>query len=271
MQRLLLIQSLFPRRYGFFSQSHPAALACQHNRLATLSETAFLSLPGSRQRTKSRTPVSPSLPPTNPNRISTASVLTTLDPAAIALETKRIDKWSEMLRVGARDQGGNAKEWDVESGWWDGRGKGGGGKYRKLQRRVFKGVPDRWRRAVWGLELERMAKESAEGNVKSLVQLEREYKVRLRAIVRVERLETDHCLRVRRSISRFHQHRTSKSISTYRVPSRVTFCSTLVTDKVSVPCSTSCTRSDFIAMTLEAIVKAWDLSLLLYCATLNPR
>lgn len=82
-----------------------------------------------------------------------------------------------MLQVAKRDTGGNVKEWDVAEGWWEGRASGGGGKYRKLQRRVFKGVPDRWRRAVWGLEIERVARESG-GQLPSLESLESEYNVR---------------------------------------------------------------------------------------------
>ncbi|ORY87450.1 rab-GTPase-TBC domain-domain-containing protein [Leucosporidium creatinivorum] len=163
-------------RYGFFSQSHPAALACQHNRLATLSTAPYLTLPGSKRSSKSSAPPQPTPPPVDPKRMSTASLMPTLSPADIALETKRIDKWADMLTVARRDGGGNAKDWSVGEGWWDGRKSGGGGKYRKLQRRVFKGVPDRWRRAVWGLEMERVAREGGGGGrIPSLEELESEY------------------------------------------------------------------------------------------------
>lgn len=83
-----------------------------------------------------------------------------------------------MLTVAVRDSGGNAKEWKVAGSWREGRANGGG-KYRKLQRRVFKGVPDRWRRAVWGLEIEKVAEEAQRfGRVRTLEELTREYEVR---------------------------------------------------------------------------------------------
>lgn len=118
------------------------------------------------------------------HRASTVSLLptTALAPEKIALETKRIDKWASMLSVARRDSGGNAQDWTVASSWWHGRVPGGGGgqsgKYRRLQRRVFKGVPDRWRRAVWGLMMEKMADEVAletRTRVPTVVQLEAEY------------------------------------------------------------------------------------------------
>lgn len=83
-----------------------------------------------------------------------------------------------MLCVASRDQGGNAQDWALANGWWEGRKAGGGssgGKYRKFQRRVFKGVPDRWRRAVWGLMMEKAAAETGGGP--TLAQLKSEYYV----------------------------------------------------------------------------------------------
>lgn len=172
------LTSCASHRYGFFSQSHPAALACQHNRLATLSTAPYLTLPGSKRSSKAPSAPQPTPPPVDPKRMSTASLMPTLSAADIALETKRIDKWADMLSVAKRDGGGNAKDWSVGEGWWEGRQSGGGGKYRKLQRRVFKGVPDRWRRAVWGLEMERVAREGGGGGrIPSLEELESEYTV----------------------------------------------------------------------------------------------
>lgn len=89
-----------------------------------------------------------------------------------------------MLSVARRDGGGNAAEWTVAEYWWAGRKSGeatSGGKYRVLQRRVLKGIPDRWRNAVWGLEMERMAadKQAAGGRVQSVQALELEYRVTL--------------------------------------------------------------------------------------------
>ncbi|KAK4699309.1 hypothetical protein P7C70_g6952, partial [Phenoliferia sp. Uapishka_3] len=113
------------------------------------------------------------------HRASTSSMLPELTQNDMALETKRIDKWGEMLEVGKKDRGGNTQEWSLKRGWWDGRGKAGEatGKYRKFQRRVFKGIPDRWRRAVWGLMMEKMAEEVAgKGKVQSLEALQDEYR-----------------------------------------------------------------------------------------------
>ncbi|GAA5974997.1 hypothetical protein JCM5350_004536 [Sporobolomyces pararoseus] len=180
-------------RYGFFSQSHPSAVACQHNRLATLSSAAFQNLPSLSRptSTKKGPPKSSSTQPetrppmdrSHPNRQSTVSLLpsSAISPEQTELETKRIAKWGEMLSVGRRDSGGNAQDWTVSSSsWWSGRSPGGGGgdkgKYRKFQRRVFKGVPDRWRRAVWGLLMERMADEvGTKGRTPTLEQLTQEY------------------------------------------------------------------------------------------------
>ncbi|BGP16983.1 hypothetical protein JCM10213_007429 [Rhodosporidiobolus nylandii] len=188
-------------RYGFFSNSHPAALACQHNRLATLTASPFAVLPSptpSKRPSKPpppapSSPTAPRLDRNNPNRASTISLLpsTAITPESVALETKRIDKWAAMLSVARRDNGANAQDWSVGEGWWGGRIPGGGGgasgKYRKLQRRVFKGIPDRWRRAVWGLMMERVAGEVASGRVQgrrpervpSLEGLKREYEALL--------------------------------------------------------------------------------------------
>ena len=187
------------RRYGFFSSSHPAALACQHNRLATLRAEPYSILAGSTKKpskASSKPPRSPSSTShTLAHRASTQSLLPTLSSADMALEEKRIDKWGEMLVAARKDRGGNTQDWTVPAGWWDGRAGGGGGKYRKLQRRVFKGVPDRWRRAAWGLMMERMAEEvSGRERVQSLEALQDEYRVRLR-LSAVAGLELTHSLK----------------------------------------------------------------------------
>ncbi|GAA5890532.1 hypothetical protein JCM8208_004904 [Rhodotorula glutinis] len=177
-------------RYGFFSNSHPAALSSQHHNIFTLAAAPFEKVPSTdhkKRSTKSAPPASPA--PIRPstrslsNRHSTVSLLpsTAISPDAVALETKRVGKWGDMLSVAKRDQGGNAQDWVVSSDWWSGRVPGGGGgqsgKYRRLQRRVFKGIPDRWRRAVWALMLERMAGEveGQRGGAPSLERLTAEY------------------------------------------------------------------------------------------------
>ncbi|KAK4057233.1 hypothetical protein OIO90_001728 [Microbotryomycetes sp. JL221] len=169
-------------RYGFFSSTHPAALSSQHHRIAKLDAAAYSSLAGSKKKKRSR-PMSLQTPPSTSTssqqkiefRVSVASQ----PPKVAAVETKRIDKWADMLTVFRRDPGGNVAEWGLHDEWWNGRETRGvdGGKYRKLQRRVFKGVPDRWRRAVWAVEMEKTAKEGQgkSRRVATLVQLEKEY------------------------------------------------------------------------------------------------
>lgn len=49
-----------------------------------------------------------------------------------------------MLEVSTRDSGGNICSWRVKHS-----------KVRKLRERVFKGVPDRWRAAGWGVLIEK--------------------------------------------------------------------------------------------------------------------
>ena len=169
----------FPtNRYGFFSESHPAALACQHNRLATLSRAPFYELPPtpSRFALKSSTSRRPSSSrPPRDRSASTTSLNPSLTPEMMALESKRISKWSEMLQVASRDSGGNAEEWRLAGGWWD---KKEGSGYRKYQRRVFKGIPDRWRRAVWGLQMEHYTGEMSKEKRMTLAQILLEYRVR---------------------------------------------------------------------------------------------
>ena len=53
-------------------------------------------------------------------------------------EAERIAKWGRMLEAAERDPGGNVASWRVRKT-----------KTAKLRSRVLKGVPDRWRAAVW--------------------------------------------------------------------------------------------------------------------------
>ncbi|KAK4048238.1 hypothetical protein OIV83_004943 [Microbotryomycetes sp. JL201] len=154
-------------RYGFFPSSHPGAISSQHHRVSSLNASAYETLAGSRFK-RLRGPQ---------DRKQAQNRETT--PVIETAETRRIDKWSEMLHVVRRDDGGNIAEWAIQEDWWNGRDRRGvsSGKYRKLQRRIYKGVPDRWRRAVWMIEMERMAREngSSATRVPSLPQLEKEY------------------------------------------------------------------------------------------------
>ena len=53
-------------------------------------------------------------------------------------ESARIAKWGRMLIPHERDEGGNVQGWRVRPN-----------KAGKLRRRVYKGIPDRWRAAAW--------------------------------------------------------------------------------------------------------------------------
>jgi hypothetical protein len=174
-------------RYGFFSSSHPSALACQHNRLALLNSAPYSVLPSKfgsiRRPLSTSTAVSRTAQARN-RAGSTSSLLTPSTPASRKLELSRIDKWGEMLTVGSRDAGRNVEEWKLDERVWDERNSGKNGKvFKRLQRRIFKGVPDRWRRAVWGVETERFVQEDDKGDDRrqkrrpSLTELVNEYKV----------------------------------------------------------------------------------------------
>jgi hypothetical protein len=53
-------------------------------------------------------------------------------------EDKRIAKWGRMLVPAIRDSGANITKWKIDER-----------KGRKLEERVYKGIPDRWRTAAW--------------------------------------------------------------------------------------------------------------------------
>lgn len=53
-------------------------------------------------------------------------------------EADRINKWNKMLVPHKRDEGGNVQAWRIRPS-----------KVGKVRSRVYKGVPDRWRAAVW--------------------------------------------------------------------------------------------------------------------------
>lgn len=53
-------------------------------------------------------------------------------------EQERVGKWMKMMSVKKRDQGGNTVQWGWRSDVQD-----------KVKKRVYKGIPDRWRMAAW--------------------------------------------------------------------------------------------------------------------------
>lgn len=59
-------------------------------------------------------------------------------PSSPSKEADRIAKWGRMMQVSSRDRGGNVESWGVKPS-----------KAHKLRRRVYKGIPDRWRSAAW--------------------------------------------------------------------------------------------------------------------------
>ena len=61
-------------------------------------------------------------------------------------------KWGRMLEAQSRDQGQNIDSWAINQA-----------KAHKLHERVFKGIPDRWRAAVWETLICRFSKSSKAG------------------------------------------------------------------------------------------------------------
>jgi hypothetical protein len=114
--------------YGFFTVP-------SHDRLILLPSAPF---------TRRISPVSAGPPSTSLTPTSLKSLPTPPQPAR---ETIRISKWTRMLQPNARDQGGNVESWRIRSS-----------KESKLRERVYKGIPDRWRGAVWDLLMSRNAK-----------------------------------------------------------------------------------------------------------------
>ncbi|WVQ68224.1 uncharacterized protein L199_006431 [Kwoniella botswanensis] len=77
--------------------------------------------------------LSPRIPPINTN------TNTNEEERKKRREFERVDKWGKMMSIKQRDQGGNISEWS----WSTGIDKG------KVRKRVYKGIPDRWRMAAW--------------------------------------------------------------------------------------------------------------------------
>jgi hypothetical protein len=59
----------------------------------------------------------------------------------------RVAKWDRMLEVLGRDSGGNVESWGIKAS-----------KAHKLRERVYKGIPDRWRRAAWEVLMNRFSR-----------------------------------------------------------------------------------------------------------------
>jgi len=59
-------------------------------------------------------------------------------------ESSRIFKWTRMLIPQKREHGGNVESWRIKPS-----------KEAKFRERIYKGIPDRWRRAAWDLLMSR--------------------------------------------------------------------------------------------------------------------
>ncbi|ODO06655.1 hypothetical protein I350_04013 [Cryptococcus amylolentus CBS 6273] len=132
-------------RYGFVKEPHRNR---SESRLASIPSAALSKVP----KLPSHSPLSgkPPVEPTNNFGPSNGTCPTANPPQSPSLdgreedrakrkETERVGKWARMMKVKKRDPGGNIAEWD-----WSHEGQGA-----KLQNRVYKGIPDRWRMAAW--------------------------------------------------------------------------------------------------------------------------
>ncbi|KAG1868261.1 rab-GTPase-TBC domain-containing protein [Suillus subalutaceus] len=115
-------------RYGFF-------IVPSHDRLVLLPSGPLLKrLTSVRAGSKS----APS------HAVSVSSLPAASSPLK---EQMRVAKWDRMLEVLSRDDGGNVESWGVKAS-----------KAHKLRQRVYKGIPDRWRRAAWEVLMNRFSK-----------------------------------------------------------------------------------------------------------------
>ncbi|PPQ70740.1 hypothetical protein CVT26_014705 [Gymnopilus dilepis] len=114
-------------RYGFFSNN-------AHDRLILLYSAPLLK----------KMTVASAGPPSAPAH---AKPLDSVPPATVSpKESSRIDKWTRMLvpQKSIEGEGGNAQSWRIRPS-----------KESKLRERIYKGIPDRWRRAAWDLLMTR--------------------------------------------------------------------------------------------------------------------
>ena len=105
--------------YGFFT-------VASHDRLVSLPSAPL-------HRRLSTVSAGPKTAPSQ-----AMSVTSLPPPSSPGKEAERIAKWGRMMQVSSRDRGGNAESWGVKAS-----------KAHKLRRRVYKGIPDRWRSAAW--------------------------------------------------------------------------------------------------------------------------
>ncbi|PPQ86964.1 hypothetical protein CVT25_009786 [Psilocybe cyanescens] len=108
-------------RYGFFSVT-------SHDRLVLLNTAPLL-------KKLAHTPGGP--PTASPNATTVNALPSVIVPPK---EASRIAKWTRMLVPQKREHGGNVETWLIRPS-----------KEAKFRERLYKGIPDRWRRAAWDL------------------------------------------------------------------------------------------------------------------------
>ncbi|KAL7413329.1 rab-GTPase-TBC domain-containing protein [Mrakia frigida] len=122
-------------RYGFFHS--PLSTRSEHRIFAIPSPT--LNAPKTLTPRKASTRPSSPTPPTMGEQPRDEAGPSGSGSTKGKRELARVAKWERMMVKKRMDQGGNVVAWD----WAAGKGA-------KVSRRVYKGVPDRWRAAAWG-------------------------------------------------------------------------------------------------------------------------
>ncbi|CAD6920977.1 unnamed protein product [Tilletia controversa] len=92
-----------------------------------------------------------------PDPVQTALLRREHESALRQRERIRIDKWARMLTVAERDDGANATLYTFRDREGIRSVAGTGRSSKKLRRRCYKGIPDRWRSVAWLALLERKA------------------------------------------------------------------------------------------------------------------
>ncbi|CED84788.1 Rab6 GTPase activator GAPCenA and related TBC domain proteins [Phaffia rhodozyma] len=116
-------------RYGFFSS--PLSTRSE-SRIFSMTSISLSNPPTSMSLSRPRR--KPNNTPPLPQPLSDLGKF----PEDLSKESRRIDKWERMLDKKQKDKGGNTLAWEWAKG-----------KESKITRRVYKGIPDRWRAAAW--------------------------------------------------------------------------------------------------------------------------
>ncbi|KAF8323733.1 RabGAP/TBC [Clavulina sp. PMI_390] len=124
-------------RYGFFIQ--PMSVH-QESRMTLLSRAPFAKKV---KRLKDAAPPPPKSQPPSPPELK--NIPKDKPPTH---EMPRLAKWQSMMRPLRRDEGGNVDSWAASGKTFD--------------RRVWKGIPDRWRPAAWQLLIDNAARQGGQ-------------------------------------------------------------------------------------------------------------